>query len=134
MIINLVFVERVLDLSKAFDTVDHAIILKKLPATGVSIDDLAWCTLFKFRLLRTSCGPKLSEPLCCNLGASQGSILGSLLFLIYINEMPSVIKHAQLSLKLYADGTVLYYFANTSRDLEEELTSTFSVFAYSRIY
>ena len=57
-----------LDLSKAFDTVDHAIILKKLSAIGVSTDDLAWfASYLSFRSLRTSCGPELSEPFVVTL-------------------------------------------------------------------
>ena len=111
-----------LDLSKAFDTVDHAVMLKKLSAIGVSTEDIAWfASYLSFRSLRTTCGPELSEPLRCNFGVPQGSILGPLLFLIYINEIPSFIKHAQLS--LYADDTVLYYFSNTSQDLEEKLNA-----------
>ncbi len=111
-----------LDLSKAFDTVDHAVMLKKLSAIGVSTEDIAWfASYLSFRSLRTTCGLELSEPLCCNFGVPQGSILGPLLFLIYINEIPSFIKHAQLSLD--ADDTVLYYFSNTSQDLEEKLSA-----------
>ena len=62
---------------QGFDTVDLAIMVKKLSAIGVSTDDLAWfASYLNFRSLRTNCAPGLPEPLLCNFGVPQGSILG----------------------------------------------------------
>ena len=64
----------------------------------------------------TSCGPELSDLLPVTHGVPQGSILGPLLFLIYINDLPTVIKHSVVA--LYADDAVLYCYDSNPAGLE----------------
>ena len=73
-----------LDLSKAFDTVDHNLLLYKLKSVGLSDDTVNWFqTYLTNRKQRTSVGDILSVAALLTVGIPQGSILGPLLFLIY---------------------------------------------------
>ena len=109
-----------LDLTKAFDTVDHCILLSKLSAVGISPSSLKWFESYlSYRKQQTSCVNDLFEALPVIFGVPQGSILGPLLFLVYINNLPDVIKNSQVT--LYADDTVLYCFSKDPRLLEQKL-------------
>ena len=95
------FVEMILlDIQKAFDTVNHSILLTKLKAIGLSRSAVNWFSSYLSDRLQLVdvCGVFFSEAKIEN-GVPQGSILGPLLFLIYVNDMPAVVKHKLL----YAD-------------------------------
>ena len=92
----------------------------KLSSVGVSPSTLEWFTSYlRNRKKRTSCENELSDALPVTLGVPQGSILGPLLFLEYINDLPAVIEHSEVS--LYDDDTVLYCFSKESHQLENKL-------------
>lgn len=111
-------------LSKAFDTVDHDLLLDRLRSVGLSDYVISW---FKTYLKgRTQCvqvqGIK-SDSKEVVRGVPQGSVLGPLLFTIYINCLDANIEKAKFH--FYADDTVIYCSAPTKQEALRELQSVF---------
>ena len=96
-----------IDLRKAFDTVNHPVLLKKLKHLGVGGNFLKWCTSYlEGRSQKTVANGVNSDSREVTYGVPQGSVLGPLFFLTYINDMSAAVENVNLS--LYADDTVLY--------------------------
>ena len=82
-----------LDLQKAFDTVNHAILLAKMKALGMTTDAVNWFQSYlSDRQQIVDVNGILSNAKDVTCGVPQGSILGPLLFLIYVNDMPGAVK------------------------------------------
>ena len=94
-----------IDLQKAFDTIIHDILQQKLYAIGFSKHSVNWFRSYlKNRTVLVNLGNAFSQPACVSSGVPQGSILGPLLFLVYINDMSQAVK---CNLFLYADDACL---------------------------
>ena len=96
-----------LDLTKAFDLVNHRILLQKLGLYKFSASTLSWFTSYiSNRHQQVNISSKLSSSKEILAGVPQGSVLGPLLFIIYINDLPQHIKYCIL--ELFADDATLY--------------------------
>ena len=93
-----------LDLKKAFDTVDHDILLQKLKSLGLKESSVSWVSLSNRKII-TKCNNIESTMLPVKFGVPQGSVLGPLLFVIYVNDLPAHINNARCH--LYADDTAI---------------------------
>ena len=92
-----------LDFSKAFDSVPHRRLLLKLEAYGIKGSLLRWLESFLTgRRQRVAVNGNLSSWAPVDSGVPQGSVLGPLLFICYVNDMPEVVHSA---LRMFADDT-----------------------------
>ena len=110
-----------IDLRKAFDTVDHELLLHKLACIGCSKKTITWFKSYLGdRQQVTQFKGAKSHPSTIKLGVPQGSILGPLLFSIYVNSLPECVPEGIID--MYADDTTLTVSANDATVLEEKLT------------
>jgi hypothetical protein len=107
------------DLKKAFDTVHHGTLLSKLKTFGIHGAALEWFgSYLEGRSQYTMLNQTKSSTRPIQYGVPQGSILGPLLFVMYINDLPDTIKSKVV---MYADDTAIFSSARGQSDIEKEL-------------
>ena len=112
-----------LDLSAAFDTIDHGILLSRLNSLyGISGDALDWFKSYlSNRVQRVIIGDTVSECKSLNFGVPQGSVLGPKIYCMYTKPISDIIAGHGLSHHCYADDTQLYIAIEHSANLHSEL-------------
>ena len=120
-LVGLVFI----DLKKAFDTVDHDILCKKLKLYGVQQRELSWFRSYlsnRKQFCRVNgVDSDIGE---IEVGVPQGSCLGPLLFLVYITDLPEAVQGS--SVTMYADDTSLCHQSRDLTQLNEAMESYLS--------
>ena len=107
-----------LDLKKAFDTVDHEILISKLAKYGVKGRENNWLKSYLTnRSQYCSIDGQVSDIMEIECGIPQGSCLGPLLFIIYLNDFEHCLEHSRAN--MYADDTEITISSNNQAELIE---------------
>ena len=120
-----------LDLSAAFDTIDHSILLERLSSWfGITSTALSWIKSYLLhRSFYVNIDGSKSTTYQLLYGVPQGSVLGPLLFILYTTPLSTVISHSSAHHQLYADDTQLYIsfsaadFAQNITHLEQTISN-----------
>ena len=115
-----------MDMSKAFDTVDHGLLIQKLQADyGFGGNLLRWFQCYlENRKQRVTVLGATSDLLPVTSGVPQGSILGPALFLLYINNLPNSVKSSRVA--MFADDTKVFKAIQSTNDadmLQEDINN-----------
>ena len=99
-----------LDLSAAFDTVDHSILLTRIKVSfGLTGTVVHWFESFvRSSTHRIKVGSSFSDIVSSNCGVPQGSVLGPLLFSLYVADLVRIVLCFNLHLHMYADDVLFY--------------------------
>ena len=110
------------DMSKAFDRVRHQLLLNELRSIGIGGVALEWfASYLQDRRQSVRIGRRQGEATECTRGVPQGSVLGPLLFSLYVRHVPGLFEHAQS--QQYADDIAFYLASKSIDQLQHKLTS-----------
>ena len=117
-----------LDLSKAFDTINHDILLDKLHVYGFRGTTYSWIKSYlTSRKQFTTFRNVDSDVRAITCGVPQGSVLGPLLFIIYVNDISLIPTNS--SMVLFADDTNIFFSADNPHTLEETVCKELSLYS-----
>ena len=113
-----------IDLQKAFDTIDHQIFLKKMKYLGFSKNTITWFKSYLCeRKFKMSINTSYSSTSNLLRGVRQGSIFGPLFFLLYPHDLPQAVVSDSL---LYADDACIVFQHKSDIEIEKQIIRDFS--------
>ena len=114
-----------IDFSKAFDMVDHKILIDKLDHYGIRSNALLWMKSYLLNREQYICnGKNKSSIRSIKYGVPQGSILGPLLFIIYVNDIPEISRLAKFV--MYADDANIIIYGSNMNEIQSKIEQVIS--------
>ena len=111
-----------IDLRKAFGSVDHDLLINKLESNGLRNTELdCFQSYLSDRKQVVSIGKETSDYCPITSGVAQGSVLGPLLFALFLNDLSKILTPCLIL--MYADHTVMYFSATDSQVIADTLTN-----------
>ena len=115
-----------LDISKAFDSLDHEVLLRKLSNISLANNSLKWFKSYLDRTQHVKYNGNISDPTEFKYGIPQGSCLGPTLFIFYINDVFKEIDNVKIM--MFADDCVLYCRGNSWGDIHYKLQTSLDTY------
>ena len=110
-----------IDLTKGFDSINHDLLLYKLQCYGITYISLNWFTSYLYhRQQIVSCNGIVSEKENVTIGVPQGTILGPILYLIFVNDIIDILDNL-INCIMYADDSSLYCTGNDISEVRSNL-------------
>ena len=111
-----------LDIKKCFDTIDHSILLTKLYHYGIRDNELKWFKSYlSNRRQCVSLNGDLSKEMEVSIGVPQGTVLGPVLFLLYINDLSNAVSDGEIN--IFADDVAIYSSSKCLSSLTTAMSS-----------
>ena len=121
-----------LDFSKAFDLVDHSLLLRKMRKKGVRGKLLLWMRNFLLnRVQQVRVGQVLSRKAPLHSGVPQGSVMGPLLFLIFISDIDENLEDDSVKILKYVDDSKILSSVKKVEDIDRSQESLDKIYSWA---